>query len=226
MKTNKVLLFMFLTAAVGIFLMASNLGGGNISPGGGLSKIGCGGCHDKNPSKDIRVKIDGLPDEYEPGKSYNITISIESDLNRTLALGGFDLSSDGGELSNPGAFAKVLQNKKEATHDSINKTSWTLTWTAPDDENTDEVTFDAAVLHANGNGLNDEDDKWNKTSKTIKKKGAGDVPDGNGGSGDGDGKEKEEDEGGFLPGFESQLTVGALSMTLAILFINRRVNNS
>ena len=105
--------------------------------------------------------MNGLPSSYTPGITYVITWSGSG--MSSSGQGGFNLDSSSGTWSNLGNRVKVSNG--ELTHSNDGQRSWTADWTAPA-VGTGDVTFDLAVLYANGNNMN-SNDNWGTNSWTV-----------------------------------------------------------
>jgi hypothetical protein len=124
----------------------------------GAPALNCVQCHmgaDKNPAKFV---VEGLPKQYEPGKTYKITIKITQgpDCSNGVACGGFAVTVSAGQL-------KVVDNKhtfitKLPTGETIithtkegsKLRQWTFEWVAP--SKPEPVKLQISVLAANGDG--------------------------------------------------------------------------
>lgn len=135
---------------------------------GGFNDVSCHQCHfDYEPgSPGGRLSIEGLPDVFEPGATYPLTVTLSRD---GLNAGGFQLAlrfADGGqrgrkagELRSPDPRARVAQNeRRDAAYAQHTKSgteptgagvaSWTLEWTAPADGGT--VALHVAAVAGDG----------------------------------------------------------------------------
>ncbi len=66
----------------------------------GAPQLNCVQCHvgaDQNPAE---FTIEGLPEQFEPGKTYKVTVKITKgpDCSSGVACGGFAVEVDAGEL--------------------------------------------------------------------------------------------------------------------------------
>lgn len=117
-------------------------------------------CHqDAKPLSPQHIVIKGLPQYYEPGKSYRITIEV-TDANECTpamtACGGFALQANAGEfkvvdptntfIAHPTPTESFVTHTKEGSM----KRTWTVEWVAPKERK--PVTFRVAVIAANGDG--------------------------------------------------------------------------
>lgn len=142
---------------------------------GGFGELNCQSCHFDMPLNDPdgSLVLNGIPDPYEPGEEYLIEVQVEHlEMNR----GGFQLSvrfSDESELEGEQAgnlisdstdvkitTARDIQyahHTMEGTEISTdNSSSWTITWSAPEEQGM-PVVFHAAANAANGDDSEFED---------------------------------------------------------------------
>ena len=125
----------------------------------GAPQLQCIQCHvgaDKNPAEFV---VEGLPEAYEPGKEYRITIRITKgpDCPEGASCGGFAITASAGSLivvdpantmeSTTATGEKFLTHTKEGSM----RREWTVAWKAPETAAGD-VTFRIAVIAANGDG--------------------------------------------------------------------------
>jgi hypothetical protein len=132
------------------------------SPGfSGRAGPTCLACHTEAPvgHEEAAAALDGLPAEWEPGKTYRLTIRVEGGpaaMPAPAPQGGFDLSIDGGSFAVPAGFEgkERVPNPQEITYlpDGTLMREWQADWTAPGLESR-PATHGAwlAVLAANGN---------------------------------------------------------------------------
>ncbi|MCH1421890.1 MAG: hypothetical protein L7U62_00160 [Candidatus Poseidoniaceae archaeon] len=123
----------------------------------GSSSSGCS-CHYSGAS--VSPSMSGLPTAYTPSTTYSLTWNGGG---TTSGQGGFNLDASSGSWSNLGA--RVQSSSGELTHSSDLQRSWTADWTAPA-AGTGDVSFDLAVLYADGNGQN-SNDNWGTQSWTV-----------------------------------------------------------
>ena len=148
---------------VSLLLLAvsgSNLADANSSGKTGQSSAGCT-CHATDAM--IVPTISGLPPGgYTPGSTYSLTWDGGSAMPST-GEGGFNLDASAGSWTNLGNRVQTLNG--ELTHSTDLQRSWTADWVAPSGGSGD-VTFNLAVLYANGNGVN-SNDNWGTRAWTI-----------------------------------------------------------
>jgi len=135
---------------------------------GGFGEPTCQACHDEFevnlPGGTLALL--GLPDVYEPGRAYALTVRLESE---EMVRAGFQLSARFASGRAPGRPAGTLapvDGRTAVTQDPVTAVpyahhtragtptpdpsvaSWTLAWTAPDAGG--EVVFHLAANSANG----------------------------------------------------------------------------
>jgi hypothetical protein len=154
------LTLLFITSAAGFALSS---GGAAIQ---GAAKRGCTdfatGCHRAEADPAVMYSISGVPEKYEPGKTYTLHIALQGPPSEGENQGGFALTASAGELSVPAGAKDVQVNNNEATHtaDGNKKREWEVEWTAPE-KGAGDVLFYGAVNAVNGNAVNDQEDRWN-----------------------------------------------------------------
>ncbi|MCC5940923.1 MAG: hypothetical protein JJU37_05220 [Balneolaceae bacterium] len=135
---------------------------------GGFGELTCHSCHfDYDLNMDGgRLKVEGLKDSFERGKSYEITVSIKSD---HLENGGFQMTSrfqDGtqaGEFNWDGNHVMLtpsisdevyyLQHSETGTRPTGDReVTWTFFWNSPNHKSDQKVVFNVAA-----NAGNDDD---------------------------------------------------------------------
>jgi hypothetical protein len=98
------------------------------------------------------------------GTMYPLTVTV-SNPGQTAIRGGFQMvalnesNQNAGTFSNPGPSSKLSTNGGRGYHEhnpgkafnGNQQISWTVTWTAPNVQGTEDVSFYAAGLVANGN---------------------------------------------------------------------------
>lgn len=131
--------------------------------GGG--ELTCRECHfhDESLIASGSISISGLPDRFEPGRTYTLTLHLtHPDMKRA----GFQMSVRGKTAAQAGELAggtgiKILRHGKSgvtfAQHDENGATfvddhaaSWVIEWTAPGD-------LPNATIYAAGNASNGDD---------------------------------------------------------------------
>lgn len=130
---------------------------------GGFGEESCHSCHFDYPLNDgeATLRLQGLPENYRPGQSYPITVSLQRE---ELSRGGFQLSARHPDSTQAGRFtldsdrlqftkelenAQYVQHTEEGTRpDEEGSIHWKLEWTAPDTGG--EVIFHLAANAGNG----------------------------------------------------------------------------
>ena len=137
---------------------------------GGFGEETCRSCHfdyDLNMDGGSLV-LDGVPESYESGKDYEITVTLQAE---QLEVGGLQLTTRFEDGSQAGDFSwdgehlmftpsisdevKYLQHSAEGTEPtSGNEIYWTFTWTAP------EVNDEEVILNIAANSGNYDDSSF------------------------------------------------------------------
>ena len=130
----------------------------------GAPALNCVQCHSGADKRPADFTVEGLPQKYEPGKTYKITIKITKgpQCNPTVACGGFAVKVSAGELivtdkQNTFMSNDILTHTKEGSK----KREWSFEWKAP--STPQPVTFEISVIAANGDGSNVGDAFAHKT---------------------------------------------------------------
>ena len=132
------------------------------SPGfSGRAGPTCLACHTEAPvgHEAAAVVFDGLPEAWELGRTYRLTVRVEGGpaaMPAPAPQGGFDLSIDGGSFAVPAGFEgkERVPNPQEITYlpDGTLMREWQVDWTAPGLESRPAAHgVWLAVLAANGN---------------------------------------------------------------------------
>ncbi len=124
----------------------------------GAPQLQCVQCHTDAANNPADFTVEGIPETYEPGKEYEITVKITKgpDCSQGVACGGFAVEVTGGELEvidEKNTFiATTATGEKLLTHTKEGSMlrEWKFKWKAP--ETPTEVTFKIAVIAANGDG--------------------------------------------------------------------------
>ncbi|MGB0653687.1 MAG: choice-of-anchor V domain-containing protein [Thermoplasmatota archaeon] len=125
----------------------------------------CDLCHTLDPlgaTPSARVFVEGLPDAWDYGGSYDLTISMEGGPPAhpapTQPQGGFDLEVEGGHLVVPASMTGLVrlvgEDTREATYtaDGSLRRSWQVTWIAPElPAPATDIQLWVAGVAANGN---------------------------------------------------------------------------
>lgn len=144
----------------------------------------CTECHGGAPNSGPgQFTITGLPARYDPGMTYEVTVT-HSTTDNTRRRWGFELTvltsgnAKAGNLSNNSGFTSVINddgpgsNRQYIEHNTQgtfagqrSPASWTFNWTAPE-TNIGAVTFYASGNQANNNGGSNGDQIYT-TSLTV-----------------------------------------------------------
>ena len=119
-------------------------------------------CHGGSDDTTI-VNLSGLPETYNSSEEYNLTLTIESQVELNEVQGGFRVIISQGELIADGW--QIMDDGYTHTAEINDRRQWEVVWVAPeaDDELATFVVHGNAV---NGNG-NANGDEWNSLSIAI-----------------------------------------------------------
>jgi hypothetical protein len=153
---------------------------------GGFGEPTCHACHNElelDAEGSGRLELDGLPERYEPGETYLLTIVLASE---GMERAGFEAAFRFAGSPPPGAQAGTLAagddlaqvsylgltpvyyvRQTEAGSQGAAVVSWTFTWTAPD--SSQPVTVHLAANSANGDNspLGDFVLTWSRTVESA-----------------------------------------------------------
>lgn len=146
-------------AAAGLVGSAASYSGGAQE---GRGEAGCTPCHGALAGK-VRIDV-SLPKTYEPGKTYNATLTIvgAADPLPVIAAnhGGFAMEASAGTLEPSDAKTKMVGKTLTHTDGGNDQRSWSFRWVAPKPA-VGKVTFFFSGNGVNGNRGSDGDE-WNK----------------------------------------------------------------
>lgn len=131
----------------------------------GIDSRGDNGCACHGGSDEsTSVSLDGLPEKYNSSQQYNITLSIESQVEMNEVQGGFRILISEGEFIADGW--QFLDGGYTHTEEINDRRVWNAVWIAPA-ENDSLATF---VIH--GNAVNGDNsplggDEWNSQSIAV-----------------------------------------------------------
>jgi hypothetical protein len=110
----------------------------------------CFVCHTATEPQKTTIKATGIPKVYEPGKTYNITLSVESTLKSYGEVqGGFAAEATAGELIATDAKNTQLSNGiMTHTQEGSHYRKWSFSWKAPATKMDAEIKV--MVVAANG----------------------------------------------------------------------------
>lgn len=129
-----------------LFLVACPPAGANSTSGAPTAM--CMDCH--GMPKGAEIKISKLPTPFQPGETYELTITVRSAVKSEGDIqGGFAVSASAGELivTDP----KTTQKSNgylTHTAEGSSLRSWTFKWKAPQEKK--KVTLMVSVVAANG----------------------------------------------------------------------------
>ncbi len=132
---------------------------------GGFGEDTCHSCHfdyPLNPEDEGSLDVEGLPEQYESGRDYTFTITLQRE---EMGDAGFQITSRFEDGSQAGFFdtgsenigvtksdndIQYLQHAFEGSNiEDESRASWEIVWTAPDDTS-GKVIFNLAANAANG----------------------------------------------------------------------------
>ena len=126
----------------------------------GYSESGCT-CHGTTPGADTTVAISGIPEVFNHGERYELTISLTGGPGEAAQghRGGFNLKASQGTLV-PTDGATYITESGEITHEhsGANQRSWIVEWVAPTSEET--VLFTIAGNVVDGDHQPTDGDDW------------------------------------------------------------------
>lgn len=145
MKFKKLSLFMILIAfGIMLLFISSVYASRNSAP-----NLECIICHEGEMVQNM-VKVQGLPKSYVPGKTYNLTVVVTSDLESiSESKGGFAIEASKGKL--------IVKDKKNTqlsngilthTQEGSELRKWRFSWKAPSEKIDASITVMAVA--ANG----------------------------------------------------------------------------
>lgn len=139
---------------------------------GGFGEPSCRSCHFDKPLNDPAgsLHVDGIPPQYEPGRTYPVTVSVK---RPGLKVAGFEMTAriaDGPHAGQqagtwngpadrtrivfaPGQPIQYIQHTKAGAlvPAAAGAGTWTVRWTAP------ATGSDAVMFHIAANAANDDD---------------------------------------------------------------------
>jgi len=126
----------------------------------GYSESGCT-CHGTNPGADTSVTILGIPERFDHGVQYQLTISLDGGPSEAAQghRGGFNLKASAGTLE-PTDLSTYITESGEVTHEhsGANQRTWIVNWIAPTSE--DPVLFTIAGNVVDGDHQPTDGDDW------------------------------------------------------------------
>ena len=142
----------------------------------GVQDSGCN-CHGTAASSEVVAVIEGLPTDYEPSTTYQLTLSFTGGPTSEVGenQGGFHLWASEGTLA---SIDEMTQENADGslTHQEVgnDQTQWTVEWTAPA---SGDATIKLHTNSVNGDETN-SGDQWSVTSQVSSgpSVGGGDEP--------------------------------------------------
>lgn len=126
----------------------------------GYSATGCT-CHDDSAGIDSEVIIGGIPEIYQQGETYKLSISLAGGIEASSQghQGGFNLRSSTGTFSSIDELTRVTDSG-EITHEhaGANYRSWDVEWTAPVSDEIAKFTIAGNIV--DGDHQPSEGDEW------------------------------------------------------------------
>ena len=154
-------------AALIVILLLVSVPYSVFSQSSGMTGRSVSGCTCHSNTATLSPSLSGLPwgaGGYTPGSTYSLVWDGGPHISGD---GGFNLDATAGSWSNLGSQVQLSQG--ELTHSFDSLRSWSADWTAPA-SGTGDVTFNLAVLYANGNGMN-SGDSWGTGTWTLSEAG-------------------------------------------------------
>ncbi len=140
----KRLIFLSILLIIPLFIHDFTYGHRNSSP-----NIECINCHAGEVVQDM-IKLEGLPERYQPGKTYNIKIILRTELeSMSESRGGFALEVTGGKV--------IVKDKRHTqlsngflthTQEGNELRTWEFAWRAPSEKM--DISFSVMAVAANG----------------------------------------------------------------------------
>lgn len=152
-------------ALLGAVMIAPSLMAEQDGIGGMVVDNGCV-CHGASDSG-VSVTLDGLPDKFSAGQTYDLTVTISGGPTAGgTNAGGFNLDASSGTLASTDANTQALTDG-DLTHTEAGNDfrTWAVQWTAPDSDK-DGVTFTLLGNSVNGNNES-AGDSWNVAEYSV-----------------------------------------------------------
>ena len=159
---------LFLVLTLAVLLVGPAIGLPNAPPWEHNNRIvpeeGCS-CHGElnKPSSEIILSISGVPRAYEPGETYNFTVSLQ---HTTYTYGGFMIWDYGSGNFSVDEGTRYADKSPGAISQDAPGNDWLVPWTAPS-EDIGDLQFSLAGNIVDGNGQANSNDKWNTLAFTI-----------------------------------------------------------
>ena len=136
--------------------------------GGAGTDAGCT-CHGASADAGVGLTLDGLPDVFIGGETYELTLTMTGGPDAAGEnAGGFNLKASVGALSGGDDVQNFAGDEGDLAHTAAgnDQRSWTFNWTAPADD-TQDADFKVYANSVNGDGSPSADDKWNGLTLTV-----------------------------------------------------------
>ncbi|MBC8437877.1 MAG: cbb3-type cytochrome c oxidase subunit I [Euryarchaeota archaeon] len=159
-RTTGLILALLIAVMMAPGLMAENDGIGGVAVDNGCV---CHGAVDT----DVSVTIAGLPDKFEAGYTYNLTVTVSGGPSESgVNSGGFNVDVSEGTLTSTDGSTQVMDDGDITHTESGNDLrTWTILWTAPAEDKTD------VTVTVMGNSVDGDDsssgDSWNSAEYTV-----------------------------------------------------------
>ncbi|MFX0116410.1 MAG: choice-of-anchor V domain-containing protein, partial [Candidatus Hodarchaeota archaeon] len=124
----------------------------------------CSPCHGTE-DESITIKLNGFPQNYTPGESYQVSVSVSGG-GLASNKGGIWIHVSHGSLATDDSNLQFIDqgDPKELMHSNDASDSWNFNWTAPNEPVW--VTFQIAALLGDDNG-SASGDFWNSVDLQI-----------------------------------------------------------
>lgn len=111
----------------------------------------CMTCHVGAEDYMVDIMIEGMPERYEPNKTYDLKLVVKSDLESISDIeGGFAAQVNAGELIDKDQVnTQLTESYLTHTNEGNKMREWAFSWKAPA-EAEDQVRFEIMVVAANG----------------------------------------------------------------------------
>jgi len=136
----------------------TDLNSGCICHGGGVE------------SSDATVTMEGLPDNWELGETYDLFINLTGPESTGINEGGFNLQVSSGTLSSQLDTVQIEDDQATHTTKGNDQRSWVIQWTAPSKD--DSTTFKLLGNAVDGDGNAGQGDHWVKTVNIVSSNGS------------------------------------------------------
>jgi len=145
---KRILVLMLITALFIISLLQNNYD--TYAHSSGAPSFECEDCHSGGEGGSIDIMLDGLPENYVLGKTYNLKLKVNSDVTSEGEYqGGFALTTSGGKIIvEDRKNTQISENYLTHTSEGSKFREWKFKWVAPLKPN--EIEFTIMAVAANG----------------------------------------------------------------------------